>query len=133
MTLEQLNAHLELVSELHIAEDTLRGFWNAAQPGGQTLTGMPHTPGVKDKVGYLASEIADWETIIEIKKKEIAQSEEQVMTFINTVTDLRVRAILRLRFCRGLAWKEVAQVLGGWNTEASVKSAAYKYIGNNGQ
>ena len=128
MTLEQLNAHLALVSDLHIAEDVLRGYWNAAHPGGQTLTGMPHTSGIKDKVGDLAAEIADIETDIEDLKEAIAESEAQVMTFIRGVKDIQARSILRLRFCRGLTWKEVAQVLGGGNTEASVKMSAYRQL-----
>ena len=37
----------------------LQSLRDAACPGAAALTGMPHTPGIKDKVGDLAAEIVD--------------------------------------------------------------------------
>ena len=58
MTLEDLNKHLLLREKLEKAQEMLVSLRAAAQPGAARLTGMPHTPGVKDKVGDLAVEIA---------------------------------------------------------------------------
>lgn len=128
MTLEDLNQHLELVNELKKAKDMLQSLWNAAYPGGQVLTGMPHAPGVKDKIGDLAADIADLETEIEQMQKQVDESAKGVMAFISTIPDVQTRMIFKIRFCRGYEWKQVARVLGGGNSEASVKSAAYRYI-----
>ena len=128
MTLEDLNQHLELVNELKKAKDMLQSLWNAAYPGGQVLTGMPHAPGVKDKIGDLAADIADLETEIEQMQKQVDESAKGVTAFISTIPDVQTRMIFKIRFCRGYEWKQVARVLGGGNSEASVKSAAYRYI-----
>ena len=128
MTLEDLNQHLELVNELKKAKDMLQSLWNAAYPGGQVLTGMPHAPGVKDKIGDLAVDIADLETEIELMQKQVDESAKGVTAFISTIPDVQTRVIFKIRFCRGYEWKQVARVLGGGNSEASVKSAAYRYI-----
>lgn len=128
MTLEDLNQHLELVNELKKAKDMLQSLWNAAYPGGQVLTGMPHAPGVKDKIGDLAADIADLETEIEQMQKQVDESAKGVTAFISTIPDVQTRMIFKIRFCRGYEWKQVALVLGGGNSEASVKSAAYRYI-----
>ena len=128
MTLEELNQHLDLVNELKKAKEMLQSLWNAAYPGGQVLTGMPHAPGVKDKIGDLGIEIADLETEIEAMEAAVNNSAVPVLAFIAEIPDIQTRKVFRLRFCRGLAWKEVAGVLGGGNSEAGVKSAAYRYI-----
>ena len=63
MTLTELNQHLELLKTLSATKEMLQSLRDAAYPGAAVITGMPHTPGVKDKVGDLASEIADAESI----------------------------------------------------------------------
>lgn len=129
MTLEDLNSHYALIVELKKAQDMLQSLWSAAYPGGKGITGMPHTPGVKDKVGDLAADIADLETDIEAMQQAVKESEAKVSAYVSGIQDVQIRMIFRLRFCRGYKWKEVAQLLGGGNSEDSVKRAAYRYLG----
>ena len=72
MTLDELNRHFNLITELKKAKEMLQSLWNAAYPGGQVLTGMPHAPGVKDKIGDLGIEIADLKTEIEEAEAQVA-------------------------------------------------------------
>lgn len=130
MTLEELTRCFQLRERLARDEEILQSLRDAAFPGSQNLDGMPHTPGVKDKVGNLAIEIADLEAQMRCLKKEIKRTERRVSRFINTIPDEQVRLIFRLRFMRGLAWAEVAAVIGGRNTKAAVKSACYRYLEN---
>lgn len=129
MTLDELNRHLDLITELKKAQDMLQSLWNAAYPGGQVLTGMPHAPGVKDKIGDLAIEIADLESDIADLEARVSASEKPVKEFISNIQDIQTKMVFRLRFCRGYQWKEVARVLGGGNTEDSVKKVCYRYLG----
>lgn len=92
------------------------------------LTGMPHAPGVKDKVGDLAVEIADLDIRRQYIEAEIKEQKEKVEEFVATIDDYYLRTIFRLRFERGLSWKEVATIVGGRNSEESVKSACYRYL-----
>lgn len=89
---------------------------------------MPHAPGVRDKVGDLAVEIADMTERIRYLKEEIDGAEAAVTEFVESIENDQTRMIFRLRFLRCLTWGEVAAVIGGRNTEDGVKSACYRYL-----
>ena len=108
----------------------LQSLRDAACPGAAALTGMPHTTGIKDKVGDLAAEIVDMDARVGFLEEEVKASEGQIMPFIQGIDDDQTRLIFRLRFLRGLAWKEVAAVIGGRNSEDSVKTVCYRYLGS---
>lgn len=128
MTLMELNRYFELVSNLARTIELLDNLRAAAYPASPALTGMPHAPGVKDKIGDLAAEIADLDIRRQYIEKEIGEKKTKVEKFVETIDDYYLRTIFRLRFERGLAWKEVATIVGGRNSEESVKSACYRYL-----
>lgn len=131
MTLGELNEHYRRREKLIKAQELLESIRLKAQPGAQVLTGMPHTTGVKDRVGDLAVEIIEMENKIDLLKTEIAESEKPIVKFIVSIDDDRTRMIFRLRFIHCLSWKEIADVIGGWSTAANVKSALYRYLKTN--
>lgn len=133
MTLQELNRHFELRERLSKAREMLDSLQAAACPGAQTLTGMPHAPGVRDKVGDLAIEIADMEERIRYLCEEISREEESVNNFISGIQNDQTRMVFRLRFLRCLTWAEVAAVIGGRNTEAGVKNICYRYLESCGE
>ncbi len=128
MTLEELNQHLALREKLDKAQELLMSLRAAANPGAAKLTGMPHAPGVKDKVGDLAIEIADLTSRIEYLTAEVVAQEPPIEAFVSGIEDDQTRMVFRLRFLRGLSWKEVSQILGQYTTEGSVKAACYRYF-----
>ena len=128
MTLEELNQHLALREKLDKAYELLVSLRAAANPGAAKLTGMPHAPGVKDKVGDLAIEIADLTARIEFLTAEIEAQEPPIKAFVSGIEDDQTRMVFRLRFLRGLSWKEVSQILGRFTTEKSVSEVCYKYL-----
>ena len=128
MTLVELNEHLNLVEKLAKAEENLQALKDAAYPGAAVITGMPHTPGIKDKVGDLGTEIADMDARITFLEEKIKKSELRILPFIQSIEDDTTRLVFRLRFLRGLHWKEVAVVLRGNNTESGVKQMCYRYL-----
>lgn len=74
MTLEELSQLYYLNREIEMGKRRLRELEAKALPGAQVLTGMPHPPGVKDKVGDYAAEIADLRGIIEAKYQHASTS-----------------------------------------------------------
>ena len=128
MTLTELNEHLDLVQRFQQAKELLQNLWDAAEPGAQNMDGMPHSTGVSDKVGNLASEIADMEADMHQLEQQVKESEAQITSFIFSIDDLQIRLIFRLRFIRGMRWQDVATTVGGKNTEESVKMACYRYL-----
>ena len=89
---------------------------------------MPHTTGVKDKVGDLATEIAYMEGRVAGLQAEVDEQAQAVRQFIAGVQDDHLKIILSLRYIRGLTWIEVALVLGGRNTGSGVKSAVRRFF-----
>lgn len=128
MTLQDLSRYYKLREQLSRDEEILASFEARAHPGAQVLTGMPHAPGVSDKVGDLAVEIADMKDQIARLQKEITAEEQKVTAFIGAIKNDQTRMIFRLRFLRCLTWGEVASVIGGKNTEAGVKNICYRYL-----
>lgn len=128
MTLEGLNLHFDLLDRLTRAKDTLAMLRQSALPGAAAMTGMPHAPGISDKVGSLAVEIADMDAAIQYLEKEVRANEEEITAFIQSIEDPQLRIIFRLRFIRGLTWKEVSQVMGPFTSERSVSTMVYKYL-----
>ncbi|MBR2132267.1 MAG: hypothetical protein IJ955_06980 [Oscillospiraceae bacterium] len=128
MTLQELNQLFELRERLAKAQEMIDALRTAACPGAQVITGMPHTSGVKDKVGDLAVEIADMDERISYLEGEIERVKIPIVEWIKTIDDEQTRLIFRLRFVRGMAWKEVASVMGGNNTAANIRSICYRYL-----
>lgn len=126
MTLKYLNMGFALRERLNRAYDMVESLKEAAVPGAQNLSGMPHAQGVSDKIGDLAVEIADMKSRISSMEDELEEYEDKVTEFADGVEDERVRLILRLRFVRGLTWEETADVIG--ISSASAKNIAYRYI-----
>lgn len=128
MTLSELSRNFNLNKRLVRDERILESLQLAACPGAQVLTGMPHAPGVKDKVGDLAAEIVDMQDEIESLKAQIKDEKLRATSFIETVEDEQMRTIMRLRFIRCLEWKDVAAIIGGGNTEEGVKTLCYRFL-----
>lgn len=128
MTLQDLNAHFILRQELNEAEEMLANLEAKAGPRAQALDGLPRAPGVRDTVGTLAIAIADLKDSIAELTDQVSRSETEIERFICTIADNRLRCIFRLRFLQGLAWKEVAFMMGRYATEAAVKAECYRYL-----
>ena len=112
MTLAELNRGIKLRERLNRAYDMVESLKEAAVPGAQNLSGMPHAQGVSDKIGDLAVEIADMKRRIAEMEDELEAYEDQVTAFADGTEDERVRLILRLRYIKGLTWDCVTFVCG---------------------
>lgn len=128
MTLQQLSKHFRLLERLRQNQDMHTALYAAAYPRGQVLSGMPHSAGASDRIGDLASELADLSTHIQQLQAEAHQSEIQVVRFLDTIADDRLRMMFRLRFIHGCTWQEVSKILGEKITEEGAKKACYRYL-----
>ena len=128
MTLQELSQQIKLREQLERDKEILHSLQDAACPGAQALTGMPHTPGVRDKVGDLAIEITDMKERVRYLEEEIRTKDKAVSDFIGGIEDTRLQMIFRLRFIRGLTWQQTTDILGGKYTEDRVKKLCYRYL-----
>lgn len=128
LTLHELSRYYKLREQIEKDEEILESFEAKARPGAQVLTGMPHAPGVRDRVGDLAVEIADLKDQIAALQAEAEVERVKVERYVASIESDQTRMIFRLRFLRCLTWAEVAYLIGGRNTEDAVKSACYRYL-----
>lgn len=128
MTLTDLERYRQLKIRHEEAIQMIEELRGRAVPGSPALDGMPHGSGVSDKVGTLAIMIADLEAKLPSYERQIIKEHDQVEEFIRSIDDDKTRMIFRLRFQAGKTWKEVADVMGKWQTENSVRSRVYRFL-----
>lgn len=128
MTQQELSHHGELKKRLAICWDRLASLEAAAQPGVRRLTGLPHGPGTRDRVGELAVKIADTRAEAIRLEAELYRSEAAITAYAGAIPDSRTRIILQLRFVKGMEWKEIARFIGGDATAASVEKWARRFL-----
>ena len=92
--------------------------------------------------GIPTKEYNDKKTELYIKKRLLAERKEmlslleldsmrqinQVEKFIKAIKDSHIRRIVSLRVVNGMSWNEVADSMGGGNTEGSVKMAFQRFM-----
>lgn len=128
MTLKELSQLYWLNREIEMDQQRLRELELKALPGAQVLTGMPHAPGVVDKVGTYAAEIADLRGIIEAKHQLCLYERSRLERYISSIDDSLLRQIFTYRFVNGLPWEQVAACIGGGNNAGNVRMLCYRYI-----
>ena len=131
MTLQELSKYYDIQMTLEKDREALERLRQRITPASPQLTGMPHTPGVRDKVGDLAVELADMDERIRWLEERAAQEKPNVEAYCKSIVDARMYLVFRLRFIRCYSWAEVAGVLGKGYTEDGVSRMAYNYLNKN--
>ena len=131
MTLQELSKYYDIQMTLEKDREALERLRQRITPASPQLTGMPHTPGVRDKVGDLAVELADMDERIRWLEELAAQEKPKVEAYCKIIVDARMYLVFRLRFIRCYSWAEVAGVLGKGYTEDGVSRMAYNYLNKN--
>ena len=65
---------------------------------------------------------------IAIKTTELQMQYDKIFTWIFSIDDPLIRLIIKARYLDCYTWNEVADEVGGNNTEYSVKKIAYRYF-----
>lgn len=120
MTIERLNHHRQLVLDLKRREDTME---RAKALLDENADGLP--------TAQIDAILADLTADVENAAAAVAASEPEVKTYISTVTGIRTRAAMRMRFLAALTWEEVSEAVSGNATAGALRNAVSKYILNN--
>lgn len=128
MTLDELNLHWSLVTELNRAQEELRHMSSVLKA--QSLDGMPRNSGDSRKVEKLALLISQEADKVSQMEKVVKRSEPPIREWIEGIQDSHTRRLFTLRFLAGYEWAEVAAIVGGKNTEGSVKATCYRWLQN---
>lgn len=65
---------------------------------------------------------------IERRYTELLELQNEVEEYIESIEDSRMRRIIEMRFIDKMTWNQVANNIGGRNTDDSVKKAFYRFI-----
>lgn len=128
MTVQELSRYLTLRKQIDEDKEIYENMCQKMGPASPSLSGMPHTPGVRDKVGDLAVELADMEDRIQYLEAQAQTERLKVEAYCRSIMDARLYLIFRLRFVRCLTWAEIAGKLGKCYTENGVSRMVYNYL-----
>lgn len=127
MTLEELNGHLDMVTQLAFAKEALQAA-QAQILGATQYDGMPHAHEPSRRPENLSIALQSREDDVKRLEAIVERSEVGVREFIQTIDDIRTRAIFEYRFLCGMKWEDVARFIGGRNTEITVKQTCYRFL-----
>ena len=113
-----------------IERDTLRlsELENRLQPGGMNFNGMPRNPSPKNMMEEIIPLIIEIEEQIKKEQEDYIRERMVIEDYIRSVEDYQIRLILSYRFVDLLTWNQTARMIGGGNTEDSVKKMCYRFL-----
>lgn len=128
MTKVELGQIYYLLKEVKMWEKELDRLQCQSLVKGQTLTGMPHSPGLSDKVADAAVRKTDIELIISGKLTEIQLQRDKIINYINGIEDSIIRQIVFYRHVSCMTWKQVAEEIGGRNSAESIRQQYKRFM-----
>lgn len=128
MTIGELNQLAYLGKAIEMESERLRALRESVDVKSPIITDMPKAPGARDKLGETVPKIVDQEAEILTSLRRYAALKERAEQFINRTPNPRMKMILVMRFMEQKQWQEIADAIGGKETEYSVKQACYRYV-----
>ena len=127
----KLEKQLEKIEAGELVKDKVKGGLGGIQSF--TVEGIPTEEYQKKKNELLSKKLMlnQRKSILEILEYEITEKVSEVERFISSIDDSRMRRIINLKFIENLTWLQVANRMGGGNTENGVKSSFHRFIENN--
>jgi hypothetical protein len=129
LTKEELKQIYYLNKEVKMWQKELEKLQCRSLVKGQEITGMPFGTGTSDKVGNMATEMADIEAIIRGKLAEIQIQRKKIIEYINSIDDSLLRQIMFLRNVSCMSWNQIANELG--SNENCVKQIYSRHFRKN--
>ena len=124
MTRWKLSRLVSLKGLIRRTEDQITIIRDRLNPHGVNLSGMPRNSSPKNAVEENVAKLVD----LQEKLKAYRREAEEIEQFIGSVDDYQIRLILQLRYVDAKEWNEVADFIGGNNTESSVKKMCYRFL-----
>ena len=68
--------------------------------------------------------------LLQQRETKLIYTENQIEEFVSSIEDSHIRRIFQFRILEGLSWNKVACMIGGGNTEDSVRKAFERFLNN---
>ncbi len=128
MTLKELSQLYYLDKLIRRDEERLEQIRSRLTNITTNLDGMPKQTGVSDKVGNGVTELVELEKKIAQDRIRFEKEKAELEQYLRRIEDKQIRLIFLLRFVDLKSWSEIAEKIGGGNTEDSVKKTCYRYL-----
>lgn len=130
MTLKELSQLFYLSREIENDKRRLDELESiASSPSSSHITGMPSAPyDGSSKTERIVAEMLDLRAVIAAKQIQCIHERARLERYIADIPDSLTRLIFLCRFVDCLSWSEVADYIGGGNTEDAVKKRCYRYL-----
>ena len=86
----------------------------------------------KIELGFKKKMLEQQKTLLETMENHLVLRTYEVQKYVCSIKDSLTRRIVEYRVFQGLRWSEVAEKIGGNNTEDGVKKVFYRFIEQNG-
>lgn len=128
MNINELNNLRYIDKEIKLLQERIEELETEAARVTPILTGLPGKGSGGDRIGAVVEQLVEEKEKLEAALRHRQEERRKAMRFINSITDSQLRTIFVLRFVCGKSWNEVADYIGGGNTEKSVWVRAYRYL-----
>ncbi|MBR5809470.1 MAG: hypothetical protein IKY39_05180 [Clostridia bacterium] len=128
MKREELMTVYYLDKEIAEWKEEIERIRESALPRGVRFGTVSGSGRYTDMVAQAASLIADTEKKIKKKLLELELARSEIIRYIMDIDDCQTRLIFKLRCLDHMTWNEVADRVGGMNSEYSVKKRFYRYL-----
>lgn len=127
----KIEKRIQQIEAGELVKDKVRGGLGGIQ--GFTVEGIPTEEYQKRRTDLLTKKLLlnQRKSTLEILDFAITQKINEVEEFISGLEDSQMRRIINLRFIENLSWIQVANRMGGGNTESGVKSSFHRFMQNN--
>lgn len=124
----RLEKIIEDIEEGHTVKDKVRGGEGGLQSF--VVEGVPYDEwnDRKAELEFKKRILKQRIDLLRTSEMQLTLRTKEVEQFISSINDSFVRRIINLRVLEGLNWKEVADRIGGGNTEGSVKMIFQRFI-----
>lgn len=119
--IDKLENQIDKIVEDGAVIDKVMGGEGGLQPF--MIEGFPYPEYSKKKL-WLNKNRA----ILQRREEQISKTLNEVEEFISSIDDSHIRRIVTFRIVEGLSWNEVADKIGGGNTNESVKKTYYRFM-----